>query len=299
MKIGKLFISIHLLVLQVAAYDPVEVIDLWQGEVPGEVNGEIGKETISPPSSQSGHVLRIENVSHPTLSFFPAYSTKTKNTAIMVCPGGAYNILAYEHEGLDICEWLNELGVSAFLLKYRVPRRQNREKHEAPLQDAQRAMGIIRGNAQKWKIDPTKIGVLGFSAGGNLAMMTVTSFAKRTYADVDSMDRVSCRPDFGILIYPAYLVDRKDPSRLLPEIQINSQASPCFFAHTGDDQVPAEGSVLAYLALEKAGVKGNELHVYPYGGHGYGMRKSKHPVSSWPDRAEEWMRAGGWIPKKK
>ena len=299
MNIGKLFISIHLLVLQVVAYEPVEVVDLWPGVVPGEVDGEIGEETISPPSSQSGQVLRIKNVSLPTLSFFPADAIKAKSPAIMVCPGGAYNILAYEHEGLDICEWLNDLGVSAFLLKYRVPRRQNREKHEAPLQDAQRAMSIIRGNAQKWKIDPTKIGVLGFSAGGNLAMMTATSFAKRTYPDVDSMDRVSCRPDFGILIYPAYLVDRKDRSRLLPEIQINSETSPCFFAHTGDDQVPAEGSVLAYLALEKAGVKGNELHVYPYGGHGYGMRTSKHPVSSWPDRAEEWMRADAWIPNRR
>jgi acetyl esterase/lipase len=299
MKIGKLFISIHLFVLQVAAYEPAEVMDLWPGVVPGEVVGEIGEETISPPSFNNGHILRIKNVSHPTLSFFPADSTKAKDTAILVCPGGAYNILAYEHEGLDICKWLNDLGVSAFLLKYRVPRRQNREKYEAPLQDAQRAMSMIRGNAQKWKIDPNKIGVLGFSAGGNLAMMAVSSFAKRTYPDVDSLDHISCHPDFGILIYPAYLVDRNDRSRLLPEINITSQTSPCFFAHTGDDQVPAEGSVLAYLALKKAGVEGNELHVYPFGGHGYGMRKSKHPVSTWPQRAEEWMRASGWMPDMK
>lgn len=120
-------------------------------------------------------------------------------------------------------------------------------------------------------------------------MMGVTSFDERNYAQVDKADKFSCRPDFGILIYPAYLVDRKKRNELLPEIQINSNTPPCFFAHTGDDHVPGEGSVLAYLALEKAGVKGNELHIFPFGGHGYGMRKTNNPVSQWPSHAAKWM----------
>ena len=128
-------------------------------------------------------------------------------------------------------------------------------------------------------------------------MMALTSHQARSYPQVDEADQASCRPDFGILIYPAYLVDRKKRDKLLPEIKVSKDTPPCFFAHTGDDGVPAEGSVLMYLELEKLGVEGNELHVYPFGGHGYGMRPSDHPVSSWPSRAESWMGSMGWLKK--
>ncbi|MBT5716104.1 MAG: alpha/beta hydrolase, partial [Opitutae bacterium] len=140
-------------------------------------------------------------------------------------------------------------------------------------------------------------GILGFSAGGNLAVMVSTSFNSRTYSKLDQSDEVSCRPDFSILIYPAYLVDRKNRNELFPEVKVSADCPPCFFAHTGDDNVPAEGSALLYLALEKAGIVGNELHLYPFGGHGYGMRKSKDFVSSWPNRAKEWMSAIGVLEK--
>ena len=187
--------------------------------------------------------------------------------------------------------------VTGFLLKYRVPRRKNRAKHEAPLQDAQRAMGMIRKTQFDGKSIQDRLGVLGFSAGGNLAVMTLASFRSRSYPKVDTADELSCRPNFGILIYPAYLVDRQKRDKLFPEIKISKDTPPCFFAHTGDDGVPAEGSVLMYLQLEKLGVTGNELHVYPFGGHGYGMRPSDHPVATWPARAGAWMKAMGWLKK--
>jgi len=266
---------------------------LWPDKVPGEVLGEVGKEK----GETRGGILRISNVSKPSLTVFPANPKNANGTSVLVCPGGGYNILAYEHEGSAICEWLNSLGVTGFLLKYRVPRRKNRPKHEAPLQDAQRAIGMIRKNAGKWNVDPDRLGILGFSAGGNLAVMTLTSHQSRSYPKVDGADELSCRPNFGILIYPAYLVDRKKRDKLFPEIKVTKDTPPCFFAHTGDDGVPAEGSVLMYLELEKVGVKGNELHVYPFGGHGYGMRPSDHPVVTWPARAGEWMKAMGWLKK--
>ena len=270
-----------------------ETIFLWPAKVPGEAPGEIANEQ----GETKGGILRVSNVSKPSLTIFPASPKNANGTSVLVCPGGGYNILAYEHEGSAICEWLNSMGVTGFLLKYRVPRRKNRLKHEAPLQDAQRAIGLIRQSAKKWNIDPDRLGILGFSAGGNLSVMALTSHQARSYPKVDEADKLSCRPDFGILIYPAYLVDRKKRDKLFPEIKITQDTPPCFFAHTGDDGVPAEGSVLMYLELEKLGVKGNELHVYPFGGHGYGMRPSDHPVVTWPARAGAWMKAMGWLKK--
>ena len=270
-----------------------ETLFLWPGQAPGEVPGEVGDEK----GVTSDGILRISNVSKPSLTVFPSDQKHASGTGVLVCPGGGYNILAYEHEGVAICEWLNSIGVTGFLLKYRVPRRKNRPKHESPLQDAQRAIGLIRKNAKKWRVDPDRLGILGFSAGGNLSVMTLTSHESRIYPKVDGADELSCRPNFGILVYPAYLVDRKKRDKLFPEIRINKETPPCFFAHTGDDHVPAQGSVLMYLELEKAGVQGNELHVYPFGGHGYGMRSSEHAVVTWPARAQQWIKAMGWLKK--
>ena len=253
---------------------------------PGDIAGEVGDEGVEVRG-----VKRVSNVTVPTITYYLSDSAKANGTTVLVCPGGAYNILAIEHEGEDVCKWLNEIGVHAVLLKYRVPRRKNREPHAAPLQDAQRAIGLIRQAGKNWEVPLTKLGILGFSAGGNLAVMTATSFNQRTYEKVDSADELSCRPDFAMPIYPAYLLDEKNQDRLAPGIKITKDCPPFFFAHTGDDRIPAEGSVLTYLALEKAGVEGNELHAYSFGGHGYGLRKSEKPVSQWPDRAEAWMRS--------
>jgi acetyl esterase/lipase len=293
----KFFLKVFFLLPSLIVFgESLSNISIWPIIAPGEKKDEVGPETELPPKNDKD-VLRISNVSNPSIKFFPADYKITNQVAVLVCPGGAYNILAYEHEGTDVCKWLNSFGVTGVLLKYRVPRRRGREKHEAPLQDVQRAMGLIRRDAIKYNINPNKLGILGFSAGGNLAVMASTSFNKRTYSKVDSADELSCRPDFAILIYPAYLVDRKERNQLIPEIKITPECPPCFFAHAGDDHVPAEGSALLYLALKKAGVKGNELHLYPFGGHGYGMKKSNDFVSTWPNRAKDWMDAMGWLKK--
>ncbi|MBT7406885.1 MAG: alpha/beta hydrolase, partial [Opitutae bacterium] len=269
---------------------------IWPGDAPGETKGEVPPEKVIP-AKNADDVLRISNVSKPTITFFPADPKIANQSAVLVCPGGAYNILAYQHEGTDVCKWLNSFGVTAVLLKYRVPRRNGREKHEAPLQDAQRAIRLIRRDAKEFNVNPNKVGILGFSAGGNLAVMASTEFKKKTYPFIDSADKLSCRPDFSLLIYPAYLVDRKERKQLFPAIQVSPECPPCFFAHTGDDHVPAEGSALLYLALERAGVIGNELHLYPFGGHGYGMKKSGKMVATWPSRAKDWMNTMGWLNK--
>jgi acetyl esterase/lipase len=288
------FMAVAILFVSSLTAAPSNEIFLWPSGAPGEKKDEIGPEIIIAPKNKSD-VQRISNVSQPTIKIFPAPANIANGTAVLVCPGGGYNILAFEHEGVDVCKWLNSIGVTSFLLKYRVPRRKDRLKHGAPLQDAQRAMGIIRRDCKKWNINSDKIGILGFSAGGNLAVMASTTFQSRSYPKLDSADNISCRPDFAILIYPAYLVDRKKRNSLYPEIKVTPDCPPCFFAHTGDDHVPAQGSVLLYLALTKAGVNGNELHVYPFGGHGYGMRESSNYVSSWPSRAKDWMATMGWL----
>ena len=285
-----LFSAVNLL-----AVEPTETIALWPGDAPGEVKGEVGEEGAKPNRPGSKKIIRLGNVTKPTIALFPAPKAKANGAAVVVCPGGGYSILAYDLEGTEVCEWLNSIGMTGILLKYRVSRRKNREKHAAPLQDAQRAMGIARSKAKAWGIDPKRIGILGFSAGGHLTASTLTNYDKRTYERVDAADDLSCRPDFGVLIYPAYLVDNGTKSKLEPEIRVTKDTPPCFFAHAGDDRIPAEGSVQMYLALRRAGVKGNELHVYPKGGHGYGLRASDHPVVTWPARAGEWMKAMGWL----
>ncbi len=294
-----LFCGVFSFAVVSAVPEPSKTLKLWPGEAPGEVKGEVGEEGARPHRPGQKKVIRLGNVSVPTLSVYPAPKEKATGAAVLVCPGGGYSILAWDLEGTEICEWLNSIGLTGVLLKYRVPRRKNRPKHEAPLQDAQRALGLVRANAEAWGIDPKRVGILGFSAGGHLSASALTNYAKRTYEKVDGADELSCRPDFGVLIYPAYLVDNETKSKLEPELKVTKDVAPCFFAHAGDDRIPAEGSVQFYLALRRAGVKGSELHVYPKGGHGYGKRPSEYPVVTWPARAAAWMKALGLLEKKK
>jgi acetyl esterase/lipase len=181
------------------------------------------------------------------------------------------------------------------LLKYRVPVRAGRERYAAPLQDAQRAIGMVRSRAKDWGIDPKRIGILGFSAGGHLAAVASTNFAERTYPTVDAADAESCRPDFTILIYPAYLAEKGDPTKLVPEVKITAETPPAFIAMTEDDA--AESAIAYFIALRHAKIPA-ELHLYPKGGHGYGLRPSPNEVSHWPDRAAEWMKASGLLTAK-
>jgi acetyl esterase/lipase len=268
---------------------------LWPGDAPGE-RGDIGEEK---DTSQEGKglvagktVIRLGHVSQPMLTVYRPAAEKKNGAAVIVCPGGGYNILAYDLEGTEVCEWLNEIGVTAILLKYRVPARKERARHEAPLQDAQRAMSLARQHATEWGIDPKRIGVLGFSAGGHLA--AVASHAERAYPAADAADQLDCRPNFAVLIYPGYLSQKDKGDTLPPELPVSAKTPPTFIAMSLDDPVRAEGA-FAYALAMKGAKASCELHIYPEGGHGYGLRPNGKLVTTWPARVADWMQAGGWM----
>jgi acetyl esterase/lipase len=286
--------------LAVLTANATEPMLLWPKGAPGE-NGDIGVErdmTKSGDGLVAGkEVIRIGNVSAPTLTLYRPSQEKDTGAAVVVCPGGGYNILAMDLEGTEVCQWLNSAGVTAALLKYRVPARKGLERYTAPLQDAQRALSLMRYHAVEWRIDPKRIGIMGFSAGGHLSAAASTRFEKRSYEPGDEADQASCRPDFVMLIYPAYLIREKGRD-LSPELTVTSNTPPTFLVQTEDDPIDVENSLFYYLALKQANVPA-ELHLFADGGHGYGLRKSDNAVSTWPKRAEEWMRGLGVLEIKK
>lgn len=275
------------------------VFPLWPDKAPGETN-VIGEEKdMTKPTEgliAGKPLIRLGNVSTPTMTLYRAPKEKNTGTAVVVFPGGAYHILAMDLEGTEVCEWLNSMGVNAVLLKYRVPRRPGLEKHAAALQDAQRTVGLVRSRAAEFGIDPQRIGVLGFSAGGHLAAALSTSAGQRTYPAVDDADKVSCRPDFSVLIYPAYLTLKEQGDKINPETAVSSNTPPTFIAMTQDDPVRVETALFYSVALKQSGVP-FELHIYPKGGHGYGLRRTENPVTAWPDRAADWMGSRGLLKK--
>ncbi|MCX7886258.1 MAG: alpha/beta hydrolase [Verrucomicrobiae bacterium] len=274
-----------------------ETIPLWPNRPPGETI-EIGPEhdTTKPDGRlvAGKRVPRTGNVSRPTITISLPSGRQHIGTAVLVCPGGGYNILAWDLEGTEVCQWLTSIGVTAALLKYRVPKRPGDDNHLLPLADAQRAMRLIRYHATKWKIHPHRIGVLGFSAGGHLAVRLCTAHAEKIYEPVDEADSVSARPDFALPIYPAYLVQKNQPTQLAPDIKVSTNTPPTFLVQTQDDNVRVENAVFYYLALKQANVPA-ELHIYPSGGHGYGLRPTDHTVTTWPKRAEDWMHSIGLL----
>ena len=266
-------------------------LDLWPAAPPGD-DGSIGKELAK--TNGDGVVTSLTNVTKPTLSVHRPDPANDTGVAVVICPGGGYTNLAWDHEGEQVARWLNSIGVTGVILKYRVPRRASSPKDQPPpqaLMDAQRAIGVVRSKAADWNLDPKKIGILGFSAGGHLGAWASTNFDTRTYEAVDASDKVDCRPDFAVLIYPGGVIKGKSDV-LAPEIRVSSQTPPTFLAHAGNDPVSAENSIHYYLALKRAGVPA-ELHIYASGGHGFGMRPSANPSSTWPKRCEEWMRERG------
>jgi acetyl esterase/lipase/ubiquinone/menaquinone biosynthesis C-methylase UbiE len=274
-----------------AAENPL-VLDLWPGLAPGE-KGDIGEEKLLPPQKEAKPVARLSNVSKPTIAVYRPPKEKDTGAAVVICPGGGYHILAMDLEGTEVAEWLNSFGVTGIVLKYRVPARKDRPRHEAPLQDAQRALGIVRARSKEWGIDPKRIGVLGFSAGGHLAAATSTNYDKRIYDAVDDADKLPSRPDFAVLVYPAYLMAG---TGLAPEIRVNEQSPPVFFVHASNDGINAENSIGMYQALKRAKVPA-EMHVYATGGHGFGLRPSENPCCTWPQRCAEWMKGQGLLKK--
>ncbi len=258
------------------------VVTLWPKGVPGAAaKGGPEKATVSPKGD--GTLTRITNVTNPTISIRRPPKGDGPFPAVVVCPGGGYGILAYDLEGTEVVDWLNTIGVAGVLLKYRVPRQR-----DGALQDAQRAVGIVRSGAKQWKIDPKRIGILGFSAGGHLAARLSTNYEKRTYDRVDAADEASCRPDFAVLIYPAYLSARDEAGLDTPTLPINARTPSTFIAIGFADRFML-GSLHYFAALRKAKVR-SELHVFQLGGHGCGLRRTDATVTTWPVRCERWLR---------
>lgn len=258
-----------------------EIIHLWPGQVPGE------NEAKHPPvesmdTSGRFHYLKISSITDPALVVFRPKASLNNGAGIIVCPGGGYYILAVDLEGYEIAKWLNKLGFTAFVLQYRVPKKQ-----EGALQDIQRAIRVVRSQADTWGINAAKLGVLGFSAGGSLAARAGTEYYKETYLPFDSIDKRSCRPDFALLIYPAYLNLGENKS-LTPEITVNSETPPMFIFQTADDGDAGSGLVMADT-LRKAKVP-VEFHLMPFGPHGYGLRKGNEAAETWPGLADKWLK---------
>ncbi len=278
------------------AADPTPM-NLWPGQAPGETKTLAPEADLTKTSENfvaGRRLIRLGNVSTPTLTVYRPAPDKDTGAAVLVCPGGGYHILAMDLEGTEVCEWLNSIGVTGVLLKYRVPRRDGLPSHAAPLQDAQRAMGMVRQQAKALGIDPKRIGVLGFSAGGHLAAALSNIYQERTYPLVDDSDKESCRPDFSVLIYPAYLTKDNQGEILAPEMTVSSNTPPTFIAMAQDDPVKVENALVYFKALKDAKVPA-AMHLYPTGGHGYGLRRTEQDVTTWPDRAADWMRSNGWL----
>ena len=265
-------------------------LHLWPGTAPGpslssapEVDTTSAKDNLIAGKP----LVRLGNVSTPTLT---VYSPKGKNTgtAVVVFPGGGYSILAIDLEGTEVCDWLTSSGITCVLVKYRVPNSGPYPKSSAALQDAQRAVGIVRQHATEWHIDPNKVGVLGFSAGAHLSAALSTHFEQRLYDPIDAADKLSCRPDFAVIVYPGYLALAEQNFAPNPEINPTVKTPPTFIVQAADDPVHIENSTVYFLALKNAKVP-TELHIYAEGGHGYGLRRTALPVTTWPQTVEIWL----------
>ena len=232
----------------------------------------------------------------PTLTVYPADPKIATGCGVVICPGGAYQVLAWQHEGVQLAEWFNSIGVTAFILKYRVPRRIPDKIHWEPMQDVQRAIRVVRRDADKFKIASDRIGVLGFSAGGHLTVMAGVQYDTPCYEQVDEADSLSARPDFICPIYAAYLGDGYSDAK--PElgslVKVTAQTPPAFMAVTWDDKFRGAQSALLFAKLKEHGVPA-EFHGYSKGGHGYGIQESELPVSKWHHQLASWLKVSGFL----
>lgn len=266
-------------------------LPLWPKGAPGQQTSkgpEADTTTAKDRLVAEKRVIRIGNVSVPTLTLYKPV-VRNNGTAVVVFPGGSYKILAIDLEGTEVCDWLASIGVTCVLVKYRVPDTGPYPKSAAALQDAQRALGLVRSHATEWQIDPKRIGVLGFSAGAHLSAALSTHFDKRLYDPIDAADQLSCRPDFAVIIYPGYLALVEQNFAPNPEIHVTEQTPPSFIVQAEDDPVHVENATVYFLELKNARVHA-ELHIYAEGGHGYGLRHTELPVTTWPQSVETWLR---------
>jgi acetyl esterase/lipase len=277
------------------------VIDVWPGKPPADAGIQGEEKTRIYDSPIVGPTKLITNVTRPTLTIYQPPKDKNTKTAIVICPGGGYWNLFWDLEGEEVAAWLNSIGVTGIILKYRVPRRAGETTTEpapGPLLDAQRAISLVRSRAGEWDIDPKRIGMVGFSAGGYLAFSTATNFGKRMYEPIDDIDKVSSRSDFAIMCYSGYLKD-KEKDAIRPALRIPADTPPIFLAHANDDSEKvggsnAEHSAFMYVALKRAGVP-VELHIFENGNHDFGVRQNDKLASSWMELCVKWLQAHDFL----
>jgi len=265
-------------------------LKLWPNRAPGAAPNpapEADTTTAKDNLIAGKPLIRLGNVSEPTLTFYAAMAPNS-NAAVVVFPGGGYRILAIDLEGSEVCEWLVAIHVNCILVKYRVPDSGPLPYSTAALQDAQRAFGMVRAHADKWSLAPSRIGVLGFSAGAHLSAALSTHFDKRLYDRIDAADQLSCRPDFAVILYPGYLAIAEQNFAPNSEIHATADTPPSFILQTEDDPVHVENATLYFLELKNANVPA-ELHIFAEGGHGYGLRRTAQPVTAWPSLVQTWL----------
>jgi len=296
----RLFLTVFLFSMlsinDLLAREPDQIIDVWTGLAPGETTADAGI-ALAKRASEIPPATRIKNITKPQVHVFLPPQNKRTGCAVLIFPGGGYNYVVIDKEGSEAARWLNSLGVTAFVVHYRTKEVDaSGQKNpvlpsfsERPLQDGQRAISFIRDRASQWKLKPDKIGVLGFSAGGQLAALLATRFNERAYPAKDRIDKISCRPDFALLLYPWQLIDKKT-EQLSTALTISNKTPPTFLVHAHNDPHTSLNSVQFYSALKKNGVEA-ELHIYRSGGHGNGLRPVKNSsFPTWPNRAADWMR---------
>jgi acetyl esterase/lipase len=289
-----LLVSFALLLIAPAmlcADDAPLTLQLWPDGPPSALapKSEATEKLIA--SYGGANATRLSDVTDPTITIFRA--EKANGAAVVVAPGGGFMFLSYAHEGTQVCEWLNSLGVTAVLLKYRTPTRDEKDPFTPPVQDAQRALGLVRHRAAEWGVDPKRVGLLGFSAGANLAGHAAWDRGPRTYPQKPELDDPR-GPDFLVFIYGGGFLDQSDKSKFREGFSVPADAPPAFFLVAHDDKTNPIEAARLYLEYKKQNLSA-ELHICAKGGHGFGMRKDKNPINDWPQRCAEWMQSTGWL----
>ena len=289
MKLSHRFVLAATIALQAAAFaaEPDLTLNVWPGLPPGD-KPNLGEEKHDPPVMIRGVVTT------PTIAVYRPAKDKDNGAAVLIAPGGGFFQLSMGHEGADVATWLNTLGVTGIVLKYRIPAREGMARSLPMTQDAQRAMSIIRAKASEWGVDPKRIGICGFSAGGEVAVNVLSKPDKRLYEAIDDFDQVDFKPNFSLLIYSGGIVKpNSEPPALNDGIVFTKDTPPAFLSVSDDDKGGA-GTAVLYLALRKAGVP-TEMHVWAEGGHGYGIRPGTMPHTTWPTRAADWLKVRGFL----
>jgi acetyl esterase/lipase len=289
-------LAVFLFAGSIQAREPDQVIDIWPNLAPGEQTKNAGV-TLPRRLKENPPSTRIKEITQPRLHLYLPPEEKQNGSAVLIFPGGGYNYVVIDKEGSEVAERFNSIGVTTFVVHYRTKRKQPLPQgnpilppfSERPLQDGQRAISLIRHRASQWNLNPKRIGVLGLSAGGQIAGLLSARFNEKSYKSQDKIDAISCKPDFTLMIYPWRLIDTKT-NQLSSAFTFSDQLPPLFLVHAHNDSNSSLNSILFYSSAKKQGIEA-ELHIYQTGGHGNGLRHVKNSsYSTWPDRAENWLR---------